>query len=177
MEESRESGVRWEGRPWVAALVRAFVLVAPIVASVLFVHVASQLVSPPSGSTLLYVAWWVGLSALATLVLIGIDRLTRRLLPLAALLKLALVFPDEAPSRFRAALSAGNTADLEQRLADARQGVEGETPVEAAERLLGFVGRPECARSCDSWAFGAGARVFAADREGAPAGTVTRSTG
>jgi putative nucleotidyltransferase with HDIG domain len=72
-------------------------------------------------------------------VLIGIDRVTRRLLPLAALLKLALVFPDEAPSRFRAALSAGTTADLEARLAEARQGVEGETPVEAAQRLLGFV--------------------------------------
>ena len=117
---------------------RVFVVVAPIVASVIFVHVASQLVAAPSGSTVLYVAWWVGLSALATVVLIGIDRVTRRLLPLAALLKLALVFPDEAPSRFRAALSAGTTADLERRLADARQGVDGETPVEAAERLLGF---------------------------------------
>jgi putative nucleotidyltransferase with HDIG domain len=138
MSASGESGTRWVGRPWVAGLVRAFVLVAPIVASVIFVHVASQLVAPPSGSTVLYVAWWVGLSALATVVLIGIDRVTRRLLPLAALLKLALVFPDEAPSRFRAALSAGTTADLEHRLAEARQGLDDETPVEAAERLLGF---------------------------------------
>jgi putative nucleotidyltransferase with HDIG domain len=138
MSSNPESGERWEGRPWVAALVRTFVLVAPIAASVVFVHVVSRLVAPPSGSTALYIGWWVGLSALATVVLIGIDRLTRRLLPLAALLKLALVFPDEAPSRFRAALSAGTTEGLEQRLAEARKGLDDETPVEAAERLLGF---------------------------------------
>ena len=87
----------------------------------------------------MHVAWWIGLSGAATVVLIAIDRLTRRLLPLAALLKLALVFPDEAPSRFRTALDSGTTADLEQRLQRARDGAESDTPVEAAERLLGFV--------------------------------------
>ncbi len=49
------------------------------------------------------------------------------------------MFPDEAPSRFRTALGAGTTADLEQRLAAARAGAAADTPVEAAERLLGFV--------------------------------------
>ena len=114
-------------------------LIAPIAASVAFVHVASQIIGPPSGSALLHVAWWVGLSAGATVVLIGIDRLTRRLLPLAALLKLALVFPDEAPSRFRTALRAGTTAELERRLERAKVHADADTPVEAAERLLGFV--------------------------------------
>ena len=61
----------------------------------------------------MHVAWWIGLSAAATVVLIGIDRVTRRLLPFAALLKIALVFPDEAPSRFRTALGSGTTEDLE----------------------------------------------------------------
>ena len=45
----------------------------------------------------------------------------------------------EAPSRFRTALHAGTTADLEGRLEQAKQGADGDTPVEAAERLLGFV--------------------------------------
>ena len=130
---------RWEPRPGFAASVRAFALLAPIAASVVFVHFASRVVGAPSGSALAHVAWWIGLSAAATLVLIGIDRLTRRLLPLAALLKLALVFPDEAPSRFRTALHAGTTADLEGRLEQAKQGADADTPVEAAERLLGFV--------------------------------------
>ena len=130
---------RWEPRPGVAALVRSFALLAPIAASVLFVHVASQIVGAPSGSALRHVVWWIGLSASATAVLIGIDRLTRRLLPLAALLKLALVFPDEAPSRFRTALRAGTTTELEGRLEQAKHGADAGTPVEAAERLLGFV--------------------------------------
>ncbi|MDX6631087.1 MAG: hypothetical protein QOH00_3333 [Gaiellales bacterium] len=130
---------RWEPRPGVAALVRGFVLVAPILASVVFVHVASQIVGPPSGSALRLAAWWIGLGASATVVLVSMDRLTRRLLPLSALLKLALVFPDEAPSRFRTALSAGTTAELEGRLQQAREGAETDTPVDAAERLLGFV--------------------------------------
>ena len=139
MEPKAETQQRWQPRPGFAALLRAFVLIAPIAASVAFVHVASQIIGPPSGSWLVHVTWWVGLSAAATIVLIGIDRLTRRLLPLAALLKLALVFPDEAPSRFRTALGAGTTAELEERLAGARAGAEAETPVEAAERLLGYV--------------------------------------
>jgi putative nucleotidyltransferase with HDIG domain len=139
MEPRDQTPQGWQPRPGFAALLRAFVLIAPIAASVAFVHVASQLIGPPSGSWLTHVTWWVGLSAAATLVLIGIDRLTRRLLPLAALLKLALVFPDEAPSRFRTALRAGTTAELEGRIAHAREGAEKETPVEAAERLLGYV--------------------------------------
>jgi putative nucleotidyltransferase with HDIG domain len=141
MATETQSGdaTRWEARPRLAALLRAFVLLAPIAVSVAFVHIASTLIRPPGGTTLTHVAWWVGLSAAATVVLIGIDRLTRRLLPLAALLKLALVFPDEAPSRFRTALDSGTTADLEQRLRRARDGSASDTPVESAERLLGFV--------------------------------------
>src|SRR3954454_9383709 len=138
-EQHSDEARRWEPRPRLAALLRAFVLIAPIAASVAFVHIASSLISPPGGGTLMHVAWWVGLSAAATVVLIGIDRLTRRLLPLTALLKLALVFPDEAPSRFRTALDSGTTEDLERRLEQARAGAATDTPVEAAERLLGFV--------------------------------------
>ena len=130
---------RWQPHPCLAALVRALVLLTPIAASIAFVHFASRLVGPPAGSDAALAAWWIGLAACATGVLIGFDRLLRRLLPLAALLKLALVFPDEAPSRFRTALETGTTADLEQRLAAARAGSETAAPVEAAERLRGFV--------------------------------------
>ena len=105
-DSTSDTLTRWAPRPAVAALVRACALIAPIAASVVFVHVASRIVGPPS-----YDATFEQFEEL-----IGIDRLTRRMLPLAALLKLALVFPDEAPSRFRTALRAGTTADLEGRL-------------------------------------------------------------
>jgi putative nucleotidyltransferase with HDIG domain len=138
-DEQPDYTPRWQPHPLVAALLRGFVLITPILASVAFVHVASAVVPAPTGFALPHIAWWIGISAAAMVVLIAIDRLTRRLLPLAALLKLALVFPDEAPSRFRTALTAGTIDDLEQRLALARAGVDNETPAEAAERLLGFV--------------------------------------
>ena len=73
------------------------------------------------------------------MVLIGIDRVARRLLPLVALYKLSLVFPDAAPSRFRAALRANTVETLEQRVARAKALNDRSTPVEAAERLLSLV--------------------------------------
>ncbi len=139
MEHVTDHQPRWRPHPLVAALLRGFVLITPIAASVAFVHVASGLVAQPHGALLPRVAWWLGIAVCATGVLIAFDRLTRKLLPLAALLKLALVFPDEAPSRFKTALAAGTAADLEARLAEAKAGASTETPIEAAERLLGFV--------------------------------------
>jgi hypothetical protein len=56
--------------------------------------------------------WWVlwigGVVAVAQIVLRIADRGVRRLLPLPALLKCSLVFPDEAPQRFKTALRSGN---------------------------------------------------------------------
>ncbi|MEA3185195.1 MAG: hypothetical protein QOJ74_1672 [Ilumatobacteraceae bacterium] len=60
--------------------------------------------------------WWVGLLGVSTLVLMCTDRLARRALPLAALLKLSLVFPDRVPSRFSVALRSGTTKQLARRL-------------------------------------------------------------
>ena len=64
---------------------------------------------------------------------------TRRLLPLAALYKVSLLFPDHAPSRFRTAMRTNTVGSLEERIAQARAGGQEATPVEAAEQLLGFV--------------------------------------
>ena len=61
------------------------------------------------------------------------------MLPLAALLKLSLLFPDRAPSRFQTAMKTGTVATMEERLAETRTGRAGETPAEAAERLLTLV--------------------------------------
>ena len=59
------------------------------------------------GHGIQYVEWWLALSASATVALVAAGRLVRRLLPLAALMRLSLVFPDGAPSRFRMALHSG----------------------------------------------------------------------
>jgi HD-GYP domain-containing protein (c-di-GMP phosphodiesterase class II) len=68
------------------------------------------------------------------------DRATRRLLPLSALFHISLVFPDEAPSRFRVALRAGSTKRIaaEMSASDAPRRWGG-TPEEAATLVLEMV--------------------------------------
>src|SRR5881398_3715078 len=80
-------------------------------------------------------AWWLGVSLTATVVVAAVYALTRRLLPLGALLGLSLVFPDEAPSRFRLALAAGTVESLERRLSEMREA----DAQESAEILLQLV--------------------------------------
>ena len=60
--------------------------------------------------------WLIGMLGTSTAVLFSTERLARRLLPLAALLKLSLVFPDQVPSRFSVALRTGTTRQLTRRL-------------------------------------------------------------
>src|SRR5437588_5424339 len=86
--ESPESD-RWSARPALARLLRVTAFMLPIVSSVGVVYTATRFVAPPADSFVRYLAWWAGLSAAATLVLLVVGRLSRRLLPLAALLRLS----------------------------------------------------------------------------------------
>ena len=62
--------------------------------------------------------WWlIAVVAISLVVCFGVERFTRRLLPLAALLKLSMLFPDRAPSRFRLARGAVSTRLLNERVA------------------------------------------------------------
>jgi len=134
----RPQANRWASHGVQALALRTAVYVAPLAASLAFVRLASMVVPAPLSSLWLYITWWFGLSLAATVVLIAIDRVTRRLLPLAALLQLSLVFPDEAPSRFKLAFKAGDVERLEARL-KVREAVDAETPALAAARLLELV--------------------------------------
>ncbi len=119
---------------------RVVLTVVPLLASVGFVWFASQwFPAPHDASVGIYVLWWLALSAAGSVVLLVADRAGRRLLPLAALLRLSLVFPDAAPSRFRAALQAGKVRRLEDRLQLVRDARDADTPNESAERLLTLV--------------------------------------
>ena len=101
---TQQATSRWAPRPMQARLIRVAVLVTPFAASILFVALVSKVVPAPLNSFWLYLSWWAVLTGAATLVLVAVDRVARRLLPLALLFKLSLVFPDRAPSRFRTAL-------------------------------------------------------------------------
>ena len=80
------------------------------------------------------------MSLSATAVVSLVYSVSRRLLPLGALLDLSLVFPDESPSRFKLALRTGTVESLEERLHQLRQANEPASAQEAAEILLQLAG-------------------------------------
>src|ERR1044072_1550455 len=98
---------RRAAQPWRARTLRVLVYVLPIAGSQLFVRVATSVTGVPTSSLWVFLAWWLGISLSATVVVSLLYTCTRRLLPLGALLGLSLVFPDEAPSRFRLAVQTG----------------------------------------------------------------------
>ena len=129
---------RWQGRPLPAAALRVAIVIVPIAASIAS-SVGLARVLPGPRTTLGTVGWWVLLLAVSTLVVMAAERVMRKALPLAALLKVTMVFPDRAPSRMAVARRAGGVKHLEERIAHARAyGVDDE-PVWAAGEILGLV--------------------------------------
>jgi hypothetical protein len=128
----------WTARPWVARAIRVGVIVLPLVVSIAIAWLLSGVLPKPH-SFVIGVARWFVVALVSTLVLIAVDKLARRLLPLATLFSLTLAFPDQAPSRFRMALRTGSTGQLRRRIEQARSGVQSDTPAEAAERVLELV--------------------------------------
>jgi putative nucleotidyltransferase with HDIG domain len=140
MTKNRED--RWQSRPVFAASLRFVVFAGPIVAAA--VGAALVIRSFPGdgdfGSTIL--RWGVALLT-SVLLLIATDRVGRRLLPLAVLLRLDLAFPNAAPSRFKVARSAANLKGLEERVRIARTTGFADEPSRAAEMILSLVAAVE----------------------------------
>lgn len=127
---------RWRGRPVASAVLRLLVHLGPLAIAIGASAIVAEQLPPPA--TLVEAAVkWLLLSAIATLVLLSTERLARRALPLSALLKLSLAFPEAAPSRFRVARQVGSVRDLEREVL-AADPADGRTM--AAERLLRLVG-------------------------------------
>ncbi|MCU1451195.1 MAG: hypothetical protein JWP02_3365 [Acidimicrobiales bacterium] len=130
---------RWEGRPIQAGALRVLGVAVPVLAGVLASMLLSRFLSYPEGWAPV-VLWWTAILSVSALAVALVDRQARRLLPLAALLKLSMVFPDKAPSRFGTALRAGNIRNLEQRVAEMRARGADDEPSRAAGRILELVG-------------------------------------
>ncbi|MFN2557771.1 MAG: HD domain-containing phosphohydrolase [Nitriliruptorales bacterium] len=117
VEPRNGSSRRWRQRPVMANLLWLAAVGLPILAAVLAsVAVATLLPSPSSGLGALL--WWLAVLVTAPVVLVVVGRAARRLLPLATLLKLSLVFPDRAPSRYAVARETHTVAQLRRRAAD-----------------------------------------------------------
>ena len=124
----------WTSHALLSMLVRLVVVAVPISASVATAAWLSRVWLRPHGLAVL--GWWFVIASVSTVVLVLIDRVARRLLPLAMLLKLSLVFPDKAPSRFAVAFRAGTVRNLQRLARDTKSGVRAGQPVKAAELVL-----------------------------------------
>ncbi len=110
------------------------VVAGPIVASFGSAIILSRALPSPR-SLPANIVWWVVVLGGSLVVLLIVERLLRRLSPLAVLLKMAMAFPDQAPSRFRVARQSGNVRRLKQRMSELPEGEE-DVPSTAAETIL-----------------------------------------
>src|SRR3954447_14400959 len=129
---------RWVSRPTLARLVQLIVLAVPIAAS-LVVAVLLSAALPHADSMGTALLWWAVVVVGSTVALFAVDRVARRLLPLALLLRLSLLFPDQAPKRFRVAINAWSTRKLRERVEIARRSGETGAPVEAATQVISLL--------------------------------------
>jgi HD-GYP domain-containing protein (c-di-GMP phosphodiesterase class II) len=133
---------RWRGRPHLAAGLRAFVHLGPIGTAVGSAILAARTLHHAEGIVALLIRWTIVLVVFG-LVLGVADRLARRVLPLAVLLRLSLPFPDAAPSRLGVARAAANLRELEERIRIARTTLLEDEPARAAEMTLSLVAAVE----------------------------------
>jgi putative nucleotidyltransferase with HDIG domain len=112
-EHREERDNRWSARSRTGFFVSVTSFAIPIALSVVSAFTASVLLPHP-GSSAWRVAWWIGVLLIAWFAAIVGERLARPLLPLASLLKMSLLFPDRAPSRFAVAWRSGSTRQLDR---------------------------------------------------------------
>jgi hypothetical protein len=103
---------RWQARPGLAVLLRLAILGVPVLVGSLLARGLAENVHISS-------VRWVSalvLVAVAVLASVLVSRVTNRLMPLAVLLKMTMIFPDRAPSRLKVARRTTSLADIKRRL-------------------------------------------------------------
>ncbi|MDH5373389.1 MAG: HD-GYP domain-containing protein, partial [Acidimicrobiia bacterium] len=129
-----EEEPRWRRRLWLSRFIRFAVFLVPVItAAGAAILAGGMFARPATFPGVLF--WWVGLLFVVVAVLIAIDKLARRLLPLAALMRLTLVFPDRAPSRVAILRTKGSVKRLEEQR-ELAKGTGELDRAEAAEHIL-----------------------------------------
>jgi hypothetical protein len=129
---------RWPRRPFASALILVAVFVAPIVAGVGAGRAIAAMLPPPSVASET-VMWWVLVLGGATTALVIVDRLARRALPLAWLLRMTFLFPTKPPRRWNIARRVGTVRQLEEQLDAARTAGVHDDATDAATRIVTLI--------------------------------------
>jgi hypothetical protein len=133
-DDDRRPGTSWSSRPFLSRALRAALFAVPVLASFAVAVLLERLLprANSTASTLL----WIGIIAAGSLAtLVALERAGRRLVPLAALLNIALIFPDRAPARFAVARRRGKPSELQANLQRAQDA--GHT--DDAQRMRGVI--------------------------------------
>ena len=129
---------RWNDHPFAARAVQFVVLAVPIAASVGCAWLVSAAL-PHAHHLGAALGWWAVVLVCSTVTLYAVDRVARRLLPLALLLRLSLVFPDQAPRRFRIAARSWSTRRVREQMALESTTDATTAPTDAAAHIIGLL--------------------------------------
>jgi HD-GYP domain-containing protein (c-di-GMP phosphodiesterase class II) len=125
---------RWRSHRLLGAVLSTAAVVAPFAVSIAAAMEVGR--EFPRGDAVVREAlWWAVVLGSSAIAFVGSERLCRRLLPLAALLKMSMLFPDQAPKRLKVAWRAGTTRELE-RGSTAGPGTAQKVPAAVAEEIL-----------------------------------------
>jgi HD-GYP domain-containing protein (c-di-GMP phosphodiesterase class II) len=134
-QRSQLDGTRWRSRPILSAAIRVSTVLAPAVAAALVAVAISRWLPVPQAPAEA-AAWW-GLFVAATVATwLVFASLLYKLLPLATLLDLTLLFPDAAPSRFAVLRRTANPHQLERGLRRTQEIGPGTEPARRAQVIL-----------------------------------------
>ena len=125
----------WKRRPITATVIRILVTVAPVAASMAAVALLWR-PAPPSAGIGLVLLQALAMAIVVVTVFVAGRKLAMLALPLEALYRLDLAFPEAIPSRFRLARRVNAQRTLEARVADARAASRGDDVTAAAEAVL-----------------------------------------
>ena len=125
----------WTRRRGAGAAIRVGVTIAPTLLSAAMALLLNHVLADAASLTRSLLRSLV-IMTVSLITVVIVDRAARRLLPLAALLQLTLVFPDHTPSRFRTALKAGSGRRLARQVERARNEGLSSDVGEAAEQLV-----------------------------------------
>ncbi|MDQ1493816.1 MAG: hypothetical protein QOG69_299 [Actinomycetota bacterium] len=133
---------RWSRRHTAAMLVRTAIVGGPIVGSVAAMALISRVLPSPGARAGMVErgGWWAAVLIGSLVAMWLVDRLTRKLAPLAALLDMAVLFPGRAPTRLRVARRAGDLRQLENLTRETQELDQRTGLAEAAEQILALVG-------------------------------------
>lgn len=124
----------WRSRPLLSFGLRFFVFATPMAVGLGVVLALSDALHRPATLPAL-LGWWSLISIAGFVALFLTERGTRRLLPLAALLRLSLLFPDHAPARFAMARKSARPKQVLARLERLRKDANS-TDLKVAQQVL-----------------------------------------